>query len=296
MEPTNPTNVNNPVDRDSGSGYTEFRFNVDPKTLGMVMEPAPTMVVGMNIQTGQAVGVGPDGRFYPVSASAPLVKRTLSDYFFLVLRSMEDTHERKNSDYTGDDSDPLANFKVALEMGCEPWLGAAVRCSDKWERIKGLLKKANGNFAGGNSVVGESLKDTVIDMANYLLIIQLCILDAETGPQNIQREAGGRNGHPEFYRLTSQIRLLFVDSNTKIEYFNALEGAGLAGWLNVLGDVGVCWKGIKAEILRAMDDEDVPDIYDDIINCSLLLVCAYVLIEEQERKHESSVPKQNSSV
>jgi hypothetical protein len=64
----------------------------------------------------------------------------------------------KNQDYGATD-DPFANFR---EFGA---LGILVRLSDKFSRIKTFFKK--GNY----QVKSESLKDTILDAINYLVIL-----------------------------------------------------------------------------------------------------------------------------
>ncbi len=82
--------------------------------------------------------------------------------FHELLDTIRDLHDRKNSNYASG-SDPLSNFKLSTEFGIEPWKGALVRMSDKWSRI---VQLANGT----PDAVGESLTDTLMDLAVYSLL------------------------------------------------------------------------------------------------------------------------------
>ncbi len=69
-----------------------------------------------------------------------------------------DIIKRKNNDYSSTD-DPFLNFR---EFGK---YGFLVRISDKWSRLKQLLSGKE------QKVTDETIKDTLIDMSNYLLLL-----------------------------------------------------------------------------------------------------------------------------
>lgn len=76
------------------------------------------------------------------------------------------TSRRKNADYAGD-SDPFANFRLVEKLGiCSVETGILVRMTDKMARISNLLQ---GDRA--NQVKDESVDDTLIDLANYSVIL-----------------------------------------------------------------------------------------------------------------------------
>ena len=83
-----------------------------------------------------------------------------SPKFYKLLDEMADLHSRKNADYTGKD-DPLANLR---EFG---WKGVVVRISDKYFRLKNFAKHEK------LEVKDETIKDTLLDLANYAL---LCLI------------------------------------------------------------------------------------------------------------------------
>jgi hypothetical protein len=72
----------------------------------------------------------------------------------------------KNADYAGED-DPFANFR---EFGT---LGFLVRMSDKWKRIRNLVGSVTGP-----AVKDETVEDTLLDLANYCLLL-ICWLRSE---------------------------------------------------------------------------------------------------------------------
>lgn len=76
------------------------------------------------------------------------------------------TSKRKNADYAGDD-DPFANFRLVEKLGiCSVETGILVRMTDKMARITNLLKEGKVN-----QVKDESVDDTLIDLANYAVIL-----------------------------------------------------------------------------------------------------------------------------
>lgn len=71
----------------------------------------------------------------------------------------------KNSDYTGSTDDPFANFKNVEVLGiCSTSQGFATRMMDKISRIASFIKK------GTLEVKDESVKDTLMDLANYCIL------------------------------------------------------------------------------------------------------------------------------
>lgn len=72
----------------------------------------------------------------------------------------------KNSDYTGLSDDPFANFRRVENNGVAPVeIGFLVRMEDKMARITSLLQK------GTQEVKDESVDDTLLDLANYCLLL-----------------------------------------------------------------------------------------------------------------------------
>lgn len=92
--------------------------------------------------------------------------------FATILDTMNQLSIKKDKDYAGDEF--LSNFRVAKMLGVKPSMGAAIRLSDKWSRICQLVQKPNPE------VIDETIEDTLMDMANYC-IIMILLLREENG-------------------------------------------------------------------------------------------------------------------
>ena len=86
-----------------------------------------------------------------------------SERFYELLEIMKNPHDAKRHDYANTD-DVFANFRTCEQAGIPAWKGCCVRIGDKFSRIMGFAKKEK------LKVKDESIKDTLIDMANYALI------------------------------------------------------------------------------------------------------------------------------
>jgi len=85
--------------------------------------------------------------------------------YLKLLDEMKDLHVRKNAGYAGEDArDSWANFRMSEAFGVSALLGCLIRMSDKWIRITNLIKNPK------NEQVGESIKDTLKDLAAYALV------------------------------------------------------------------------------------------------------------------------------
>lgn len=109
--------------------------------------------------------------------------RNLAEVAFAVLSSETNTplpklmidatqlHIDKNAGYAGaDNPDPWANFRLSQAFGVSPFDGVLVRLSDKWSRIQSLRRNP------ANDRIGESILDTLRDLAAYALI-GICLLE-----------------------------------------------------------------------------------------------------------------------
>lgn len=93
--------------------------------------------------------------------------------FIKHVQGMLDTHVRKAAGYSGSDNpDTWANFREATAWGLTPLQGCLVRMGDKYRRVQNLRRNA------ANDRVGESIRDTLLDLANYA-IIAVCLMDEE---------------------------------------------------------------------------------------------------------------------
>lgn len=84
---------------------------------------------------------------------------------------MYETARRKNADYSASDSDPFKNFSMVETIGfASAEQGFLTRITDKFMRVAGFVK--NGTL----QVVDEKVTDTLIDAANYCLLM-VCYLE-----------------------------------------------------------------------------------------------------------------------
>lgn len=99
--------------------------------------------------------------------------------FYDLLLQIAELHARKNHDYA-QDKDPLSNLKWCANFGISPFKGTLVRLSDKWSRITELSKKPP-------MVVGESIKDSLMDNAVYSLLAIVLYEDEEAQASNTNK-------------------------------------------------------------------------------------------------------------
>ena len=71
---------------------------------------------------------------------------------------------KKNKDYATP-KDFLSNFRESERFGETIIMGVMNRASDKWSRLCNIIKNKEIN------VKDETLKDTLIDLSNYALLI-----------------------------------------------------------------------------------------------------------------------------
>lgn len=88
-----------------------------------------------------------------------------------LLNEAERLHIDKNAGYAGlDQPDPWSNFRMATAFGITPFNGVLVRLSDKYIRTVNLRRDPS------NERIGESLVDTLFDLAAYALIA-ICLME-----------------------------------------------------------------------------------------------------------------------
>lgn len=82
-----------------------------------------------------------------------------------LLDELEDIFQKKNAGYAGVNSDdPFKNFRVSKMFGVSPFTGCLVRMGDKIARVGNLSQNPDLDM------VGESITDTLKDLAVYCLI------------------------------------------------------------------------------------------------------------------------------
>jgi len=88
------------------------------------------------------------------------------DYHNTMVKRMTDIVAKKNADYTGNNDDAFANFKQVEDLGiASAEQGFLTRMTDKLSRINTFVKK------GVYSVTDESVEDTLLDLANYAILM-----------------------------------------------------------------------------------------------------------------------------
>lgn len=97
-------------------------------------------------------------------------ERNGSPRFFELLSQMGDIHERKNQDYSPGE-DPFRNFRRSEKIGIPAFAGAYTRLGDKIERCDSLIANVLAGKGENAAVLDESLWDTLLDGANYFLIV-----------------------------------------------------------------------------------------------------------------------------
>lgn len=90
------------------------------------------------------------------------------------IAGMHDTYVRKDTDYSAND-EPMGNMKESVEMGIAPWRGVLLRIGDKKRRIASFVKRAE------YQVKDEGVNDTLIDLANYSLLLAVLFAEENAG-------------------------------------------------------------------------------------------------------------------
>tara|TARA_X000001316_G_C912147_1_gene27235 strand:- start:366 stop:674 length:309 start_codon:yes stop_codon:yes gene_type:complete len=92
--------------------------------------------------------------------------------FYELLEEMKATHNAKRHDYASVE-DVFANFRTCEMAGIPSWKGVCVRIGDKFSRIMGFARREK------LEVKDESIKDTLVDLANYALIAYILYEEEE---------------------------------------------------------------------------------------------------------------------
>lgn len=91
---------------------------------------------------------------------------------------MYKTTVKKNSDYTGDESQPFKNFTAVEMMGAATTeQGFFTRMTDKLMRFGSFIR------AGTLQVADEKITDTLLDLANYCLLC-ICYIESKRSKAN----------------------------------------------------------------------------------------------------------------
>jgi len=94
-----------------------------------------------------------------------------SKRFLSLLEEMKETHVKKSAGYSGaSNPDTFANFRMSEKFGVSAFKGCLIRLSDKFSRLASLVSDPK------NEQLGETIKDTLLDLASYA-IIAICLYE-----------------------------------------------------------------------------------------------------------------------
>ena len=111
------------------------------------------------------------GQGEPSTRIMPKVKYSGHPRFYKLLDEIENLHDRKNANYSKA-RDPLSNLNFSETYGVKGSLAVMIRMGDKWCRFSELM-------GGKKDLVGESVKDTLMDLVVYSLL-EIIMLEEET--------------------------------------------------------------------------------------------------------------------
>jgi hypothetical protein len=93
-----------------------------------------------------------------------------------ILDNMQTVYEAKDSDYSATGL-PMGNLRKCEDAGIDAWRGCLVRIGDKMSRLENFLKEKE------YLVISEKAEDTVIDLANYALLMS-CLIEEIKRPNS----------------------------------------------------------------------------------------------------------------
>jgi len=86
-----------------------------------------------------------------------------------ILDNMQVVYEAKDNDYSATGL-PMGNLRKCEDAGIDSWRGCLVRIGDKMSRLENFLKEKE------YLVISEKAEDTVIDLANYAILMS-CLIE-----------------------------------------------------------------------------------------------------------------------
>jgi hypothetical protein len=93
-----------------------------------------------------------------------------------ILGNMQSVYEAKDNDYSATGL-PMGNLRKCEDAGIDAWRGCLVRIGDKMSRLENFLKEKE------YLVISEKAEDTVIDLANYA-ILMACLIEEIKNPHS----------------------------------------------------------------------------------------------------------------
>jgi hypothetical protein len=92
-----------------------------------------------------------------------------NDTALSILDNMQSVYEAKDNDYSATGR-PMGNLRKCEDAGIDAWRGCLVRIGDKMSRLENFLKEKE------YLVISEKAEDTVIDLANYAILMS-CLIE-----------------------------------------------------------------------------------------------------------------------
>ena len=93
-----------------------------------------------------------------------------------ILDNMQSVYEAKDNDYSATGL-PMGNLRKCEDAGIDAWRGCLVRIGDKMSRLENFLKEKE------YLVISEKAEDTVIDLANYAILMS-CLIEEIKPPHS----------------------------------------------------------------------------------------------------------------
>jgi hypothetical protein len=93
-----------------------------------------------------------------------------------ILDNMQSVYEAKDNDYSATGL-PMGNLRKCEDAGIDAWRGCLVRIGDKMSRLENFLKEKE------YLVISERAEDTVIDLANYAILMS-CLIEEIKKPNS----------------------------------------------------------------------------------------------------------------
>ena len=93
-----------------------------------------------------------------------------------ILDNMQSVYEAKDNDYSASGL-PMGNLRKCEDAGIDAWRGCLVRIGDKMSRLENFLKEKE------YLVISEKAEDTVIDLANYAILMS-CLIEEIKKPHS----------------------------------------------------------------------------------------------------------------
>jgi hypothetical protein len=93
-----------------------------------------------------------------------------------ILDNMQAVYEAKDNDYSATGL-PMGNLRKCEDAGIDAWRGCLIRIGDKMSRLENFLKEKE------YLVISERAEDTVIDLANYAILMS-CLIEEIKKPNS----------------------------------------------------------------------------------------------------------------